>query len=67
MDGRELAGGGPLGADTVLPLPAGGRDDLVFTRPPGPVRLAVDGRDTGVLLGRDDGRPPPCSAAACST
>jgi len=31
----------------------------VFTRPPGPVRLAVDGRDTGVLLGRDDGRPPP--------
>jgi FtsP/CotA-like multicopper oxidase with cupredoxin domain len=59
VDGRELAGGGPLGADTVLPLPAGGRHDLVFTRPPGPVRLAVDGRDTGVLLGRDDGRPPP--------
>ncbi len=59
VDGRELAGGGPFGADTVLPLPAGGRHDLVFTRPPGPVRLAVDGRDTGVLLGRDDGRPPP--------
>ena len=59
VDGRELAGGGPLGADTVLPLPAGGRHDLVFTQPPGPVRLAVDGRDTGVLLGRDDGRPPP--------
>jgi FtsP/CotA-like multicopper oxidase with cupredoxin domain len=59
VDGRELAGGGPLGADTVLPLPAGGRYDLVFTQPPGSVRLAVDGRDTGVLLGRDDGRPPP--------
>jgi FtsP/CotA-like multicopper oxidase with cupredoxin domain len=59
VDGRELAGGGPLGADTVLPLPAGGRHDLVFTQLPGPVRLAVDGRDTGVLLGRDDGRPPP--------
>ena len=59
VDGRELAGGGPLGADTVLPLPAGGRHDLVFSLPPGPVRLAVDGRDTGVLLGRDDGRPPP--------
>jgi FtsP/CotA-like multicopper oxidase with cupredoxin domain len=59
VDGRELAGGGPLGADTVLPLPAGGRHDLVFTQPPRSVRLAVDGRDTGVLLGRDDGRPPP--------
>jgi FtsP/CotA-like multicopper oxidase with cupredoxin domain len=59
VDGRELAGGAPLGANTVLPLPAGGRHDLVFTQPPGPVRLTVDGRHTGVLLGRDDGRPPP--------
>jgi FtsP/CotA-like multicopper oxidase with cupredoxin domain len=59
VDGRELSGGAPLGVDTVLPLPAGGRHDLVFTQPSGPVRLAVDGRDAGVLLGRDDGHPPP--------
>jgi FtsP/CotA-like multicopper oxidase with cupredoxin domain len=64
VDGHELVGGGDLGADTVLPLPAGGRFDLVFAMPDGPVRLGVDGRDAGVLAGRDDGRPPTPVGAA---
>ncbi|WP_030435256.1 multicopper oxidase family protein [Actinoplanes subtropicus] len=43
IDGRDLQGPTPLSRTAVL-VPAGGRYDLTFTAPAGPVGLFVDGR-----------------------
>ncbi|WP_327644409.1 multicopper oxidase family protein [Micromonospora zamorensis] len=43
IDGSDLHGPTPL-VDTAVPIPAGGRYDLVFTAPATPVALFVDGR-----------------------
>jgi FtsP/CotA-like multicopper oxidase with cupredoxin domain len=50
VDGRDVTGATGLAAQR-LPLAAGGRYDLTFTMPAGPVLLSVDGRpDRGVIL-----------------
>jgi FtsP/CotA-like multicopper oxidase with cupredoxin domain len=64
VDGAGINGTGITGAELAgdrLPLAAGGRYDLVFTMPTGPVQLAVDGRnDRGLLLSADlTATPPP--------
>jgi FtsP/CotA-like multicopper oxidase with cupredoxin domain len=53
VDGGDLAD--PAATTGRLSIPAGGRYDLVFTLPDGPVALDVDGR-TAVRWG--DGEPP---------
>ena len=53
VDGSDLNGPGEV-RDTQLRLPAGGRYDLAFTMPAGPVALFVDGS----LLGAGDASPP---------
>jgi FtsP/CotA-like multicopper oxidase with cupredoxin domain len=58
VDGVEIAGAGLTGHR--LPLGAGGRYDVVFTMPPDPVQLAVDGRDDrGLLLAEDPAASAP--------
>ncbi|MBO3745462.1 multicopper oxidase family protein [Streptosporangiaceae bacterium NEAU-GS5] len=55
VDGRDLHGPGTV-TGASLRLPAGGRYDLAFTMPAGPVALYADGRPTAVRFGR--GLPP---------
>ncbi|WP_305790249.1 multicopper oxidase family protein [Symbioplanes lichenis] len=43
LDGNAIPGATPLAAGTALPLAAGGRYDITFTVPDGPVTLALDG------------------------
>ncbi|HEY3001879.1 MAG TPA: multicopper oxidase domain-containing protein, partial [Kribbellaceae bacterium] len=50
IDGRDLNGPSVLTAETTLRLPAGGRYDVVFTKPAGAVHVTVDGRESGGLL-----------------
>jgi FtsP/CotA-like multicopper oxidase with cupredoxin domain len=59
VDGHELAGGAPLDTQTLVPLPAGGRADLLFTMPAEPVQLAVDARRDAGLLFSPDGTGEP--------
>jgi FtsP/CotA-like multicopper oxidase with cupredoxin domain len=50
VDGRDLNQPGEI-SDAALRLPAGGRYDVVFTMPDGPVALVVDDdRDGGIRL-----------------
>ncbi|WP_182886565.1 multicopper oxidase family protein [Microbispora sp. H10885] len=49
VDGTDLSGPGPL-SRAGLRLPAGGRYDLAFTMPSGPVVLRVDDRTEAVRL-----------------
>jgi FtsP/CotA-like multicopper oxidase with cupredoxin domain len=65
VDGRDLVGPGDL-IGARLPLAAGGRYDLAFTMPAGPVLLTVDGAtDRGLLLSGDGrGDPPTPSVGA---
>lgn len=49
VDGTDLNEPGPL-ADVMLNLPAGGRYDLAFTMPDGPVELVVDNDPDGAGL-----------------
>jgi FtsP/CotA-like multicopper oxidase with cupredoxin domain len=50
VDGTELVGSGPVGP-AVLRLPAGGRFDLTFDMPDGPVGLGLEGAPaTGLSL-----------------
>ncbi len=59
VDGRDLVGPGEL-IGARLPLAAGGRHDLAFTMPAGPVLLTVDGAgDRGLLLSPDGQSDPP--------
>ncbi|NRQ30841.1 multicopper oxidase family protein [Nonomuraea sp. NN258] len=63
VDGGELSDPGPLSGQR-LRLAAGGRYDLTFTMPPGPVLLSVDGRAApGLLLspGPASAAPPPAT------
>jgi FtsP/CotA-like multicopper oxidase with cupredoxin domain len=64
VDGHEITGGADLDAAALVPLAAGGRVDLAFTMPAGPVHVAVDGRaGAGLLLSPDGtGAPPPATA-----
>jgi FtsP/CotA-like multicopper oxidase with cupredoxin domain len=55
VDGSDLNGPGEV-RDVELRLPAGGRYDVAFTMPAGPVALYVDG-ERGLWLGAGD--PPP--------
>jgi FtsP/CotA-like multicopper oxidase with cupredoxin domain len=61
VDGGELPGGAEL-AQTVLPLAAGGRYDVVLTMPDHPVQVAVEGSRGGALVLAPDGTPAPASA-----
>jgi FtsP/CotA-like multicopper oxidase with cupredoxin domain len=57
VDGRDLHRPGEVG-DLALRLPAGGRYDLVFAMPNGPVALVVDDdRDGGLRLRPPGGAP----------
>jgi FtsP/CotA-like multicopper oxidase with cupredoxin domain len=59
IDGSDLAGPGSL-VDTAVRIPAGGRYDLVFSAPVGPVGLFVDGRlvySTGPVTAATGGWP----------
>ncbi|SDU74037.1 multicopper oxidase family protein [Jiangella alkaliphila] len=53
VDGRDLNGPGEV-SERALRLPAGGRYDVVFTMPDGPVALTVDGEVRLRLGGGDD-------------
>ncbi|MBB5790880.1 multicopper oxidase domain-containing protein [Jiangella mangrovi] len=53
VDGRDLNEPGEL-SERALRLPAGGRYDLVFTMPAGPVALTVDG-EVRLRVGGGDG------------
>ncbi len=63
VDGVPLHEPGTL-TDRSLALGAGGRHDVVFTMPPGPVLLAVDRPGQGLLLAADAATavPPPVGA-----
>jgi FtsP/CotA-like multicopper oxidase with cupredoxin domain len=59
IDGSDLAGPTSL-VDTAVRIPAGGRYDLVFSAPAGPVGLFVDGRlvySTGPVTAATGGWP----------
>lgn len=59
IDGADLRGPNSL-VDTAVLVPAGGRYDLAFTTPAGPVALFVDGRavySTGPVSTATDGWP----------
>jgi FtsP/CotA-like multicopper oxidase with cupredoxin domain len=56
-DGRDVTGPTPLDG-ARLPLAAGGRYDLTFTMPAGPVLLSVDGRDDAGVLVNGPAVPP---------
>ncbi|TDD71526.1 multicopper oxidase family protein [Jiangella aurantiaca] len=57
VDGRDVHEPGEV-SERALRLPAGGRYDLVFTMPSGPVALTVDG-EVRLRLGGGDGDPAP--------
>jgi FtsP/CotA-like multicopper oxidase with cupredoxin domain len=54
VDGTDLSGPGEL-TRVSLRLPAGGRYDLAFVMPDGPVALMLDGDHAGVRLTHPDG------------
>jgi len=63
VDGHDLVGPGEL-TGVRLPLAAGGRYDLAFTMPVGPVMLTADGAtDRGLLLSADGRADPPVLSA----
>ncbi len=58
VDGTELNGPSPIGAQ-VLRIPAGGRYDVTFAMPDGPVSFAVEGAPaTGLRLSADGSAAP---------
>ena len=61
VDGTDLAAPGPIGGQ-VLRIPAGGRYDVTFDMPGGPVGVAVEGApDSGLWLAPPaTPRPGPC-------
>jgi FtsP/CotA-like multicopper oxidase with cupredoxin domain len=58
IDGTDLSGPTPLSGQTLV-LAAGGRYDIGFTMPVRPVKLAVEGTNTGMALSGDGQADPP--------
>ncbi len=60
IDGNAVQGATPLEEGTEFLLPAGGRRDLAFTMPDGPVTVAVaEAPDSAVLTFSPDGKADP--------
>jgi FtsP/CotA-like multicopper oxidase with cupredoxin domain len=62
LDGTELNKPSPV-ENLTLEVPGGGRDDIVFPMPPGPVRLSVDKTLVGLALSPDGSAGPPPAPA----
>jgi FtsP/CotA-like multicopper oxidase with cupredoxin domain len=60
LDGVDLSGPTPLTGDT-LEVPAGGRVDVGFTMPRGPVRLSVASTRAALVLTTGAGGTPPAA------
>jgi FtsP/CotA-like multicopper oxidase with cupredoxin domain len=62
IDGTDL-NGAPRIEDQTLVVPGGGRLDVVFTMPPSPVRLSLDGTEAGLAFSADGSATPPAPTA----
>jgi len=61
IDGNPVTGATPLEGTTELPVAAGGRYDLTFTMPDGPVTLAMDAAGAAALALSPDGSAEPAA------